>query len=96
MRKKLKKIPRFKTEEEERRFWAKNDSTDYVDWSKARRAVFPNLTPTTRSVPIRFPIFLIDRLRYLAHKKDIPYQSLVKIFLLEKVQEEMGRPFGRH
>ncbi len=88
--KKLKPIPKFKNEEEERKFWASHDSTEYVDWSKAKRTIFPELAPTTRAVPIRFPITLLERLKYLANQRNIPYQSLVKLFLLERVKKELG------
>jgi predicted DNA binding CopG/RHH family protein len=86
--KKLKPIPKFKNEDEERDFWATHDSTDYLDWSKARKVQFPNLKPSLRSISIRLPESLINDLKILANKKDIPYQSLMKIFLSEKVQEE--------
>ena len=87
--KKLKKIPTFKTEDEEREFWASHDSTDYVDWSKAERAIFPNLKPSTESISLRLPKFLLARIKELANKKDVPYQSLMKIFLAEKVEESL-------
>jgi len=89
MKTKLKPIPDFKSEDEEREFWATHSSVDYVDWSKARRDVtFPNLKPSTRTVSIRLPEWLIASLKTLANKKDVPYQSLVKIFLTEKLKEE--------
>lgn len=85
----LKPIPDFESEEEEREFWSTHDSTDYVDWSKAvRNPVFPNLKPSTRTVSIRLPESLIAELKTLANKRDVPYQSLMKIFLAEKVREE--------
>jgi predicted DNA binding CopG/RHH family protein len=87
--KKSKKIPRFESEEQEREFWATHDSADYVDWGKAQRTIFPNLVPSTRSVPIRFPVPLLERLKYLANKRHIPYQSLLKIFLQERVEKEL-------
>jgi len=89
--KKLKRIPKFKNEEEELEFWAKHDSTEYIDWFKSRRAIFPNLQPTSKSVPIRFPISLLERLKNMAHKRHIAYQSLIKIFLFERVQKEIER-----
>lgn len=85
----LKPIPDFKSEDEEREFWATHSSVNYVDWSKARRDVtFPNLKPSTRTISIRLPEWLIAALKTLANKKDVPYQSLVKIFLAEKLKEE--------
>lgn len=87
--KKLKKIPRFKNEDEEDKFWSTHNSTEYVDWSKAIvNPVFPNLKPSTRTMTIRVPQALIDDLKRIANKKDVPYQSMVKIFLDEKVREE--------
>lgn len=87
--KKLKLIPQFKNEEEEVEFWSTHDSTDYIDWSKAIvNPVFPNLKPSTKTITIRVSQSLLDSLKMLANKKDVPYQSLVKIFLDEKVREE--------
>lgn len=88
--KKLKSIPKFKSEDEERKFWATHDSTQYIDWSKAiKNPLFPNLKPSTRSISIRLPESLIDSLKTLANKKDVPYQSLLKIFLAERVEKEL-------
>ena len=87
--KSLKPIPKFKNEKEERKFWMTHDSTEYVDWSKARKAVFPNLKPTYKSISLRLPAFMLDEIKLLANKKDVPYQSLMKVFLAEKVKEEM-------
>lgn len=90
--KKLKKIPDFKNEGEEREFWAKHDSTEYVDWDKAiLNPIFPNLKPSTKSVSIRLPESLLASLKMLANKRDVPYQSLLKIFLNEKVEQEIKR-----
>lgn len=87
--KKLKLIPRFKNENEEAEFWATHDSTDYFDISKAFiNPSFPNLKPSTRTITIRVSESLLNALKRLANKKDVPYQSLVKIFLDEKVREE--------
>ena len=83
MRKKLKIIPYFKTEAEERKFWQVHDSTEYVDWSKARRVSFPNLRLTSKPITIRLPNILVDRLKIKAHQTDIPYQSLIKKILFE-------------
>ena len=87
MKKKLKRIPQFTSEDEEREFWAKHDTTDYFDASKMVKATFPNLKPSTRTISIRLPEALIEQLKVLANKQDIPYQSLVKIYLSEKVKE---------
>ena len=81
MMKKLKKIPKFKTEDEERKFWSKADSTDYVDWTKAKRVSFPKLKPSTKTISIRLPEHLIEGLKALANKRDVPYQSLIKIIM---------------
>jgi len=85
---KLKKLPAFKTEKEEFKFWSTHDSTDYVDYSKAKRVLFPNLKPSTRTISIRLPESLIKHIKVLANKRDIPYQSLLKMYLIEKVEEE--------
>lgn len=85
MTKTLKPIPKFRNEQEERVFWETHDSTDYVDWSKARRMHFPNLKPTTKAISLRLPISLLDRIKIEANKRDVPYQSLIKTWLAEKV-----------
>ena len=87
-----KPIPEFKNEDEERAFWANNDSSEYVDWSKAKRAVFPNLKPTTRAISLRLPEFMLDELRQLANQRDVPYQSLIKVFLRERIDQEYRPP----
>lgn len=89
--KKLKPIPRFKNEDEEDKFWSTHDSTLYFDWSKAKRVIFPNLKPSTRTITIRVPQSLLDSLKVIANKKDVPYQSLVKIFLDERIKEEFNQ-----
>jgi predicted DNA binding CopG/RHH family protein len=88
--KKLKKIPKFKSESEEIEFWATHDSTEYIDYSKAKRIVFRNLKPSTKTISIRLPESLIEHLKVLANKRDVPYQSLLKMFLSEKVAEELN------
>lgn len=88
-RKNLKPIPKFETEDEEREFWATHDSTDHVDWSRAQPATFPRLKPSTRTISLRLPEPLLDRLKMLANKRDVPYQSLLKIFLAERIEEEL-------
>ena len=86
MKKKLKTIPKFKSEKEERAFWQTHDSTQYVDWSKAKRGViFPNLKLTTKPMTIRLPAGLIDRVKIKARKMDVPYQSLIKQFIFEGI-----------
>jgi predicted DNA binding CopG/RHH family protein len=84
-----KKVPRFETEEKERDFWAEHDSADYLDWSRAERTVFPRLKPSTKTISLRLPEALLDDLKYIANKKDVPYQSLLKIYLAERVEEEL-------
>ncbi len=89
MNSKRKPIPQFSSEDEEREFWATHDSAEYIDWSKAEKnPSFPRLKPSTRTVSIRLPESLLAALKTLANKRDVPYQSLVKMFLAEKVKEE--------
>ena len=85
MSKPLKPIPKFTSEAQERKFWETNDSTDYVDWSKAQRAVFPNLKPSTKTISLRLPQHLLDAIKSAANSRDVPYQSLMKVWLQEKV-----------
>jgi predicted DNA binding CopG/RHH family protein len=82
---KLKPIPSFANEAEERQFWETHDSIDYIDWSKAERVRFPNLKPSTTSISLRLPIGLLDRIKVAANKRDMPYQSLIKAWLAEKL-----------
>ena len=91
MSKELKDIPTFKSEDEEREFWANQDSTEYVDWDKAETVVFPKLKPTTKSISLRLPIPMLNEIRLLANKRDVPYQSLIKIFLKERIDQELRR-----
>ena len=88
--KKLKTIPMFKSEDEERDFWAEADSTEYIDWRTAERAVFPDLKPSLRTISVRLPVTMIARLKLLANQRDVPYQSLLKIFLAERLEREMA------
>jgi predicted DNA binding CopG/RHH family protein len=81
----LKPIPIFENEAAERQFWETHDSTDYVDWSKAERARFPNLKPSTTAISIRLPSGLLEQIKIAANKRDVPYQSLIKMWLAEKV-----------
>ena len=85
MRQKRKPVPKFSSEAEERAFWESRDSTDYVDWSKAKRVRFPRLKPTTQAISLRLPVSLLERIRIEANKRDVPYQSLIKTWLSEKV-----------
>ncbi len=89
--KKFKKLPRFKSEDEERKFWAVNDSTEYVDWSKAiKNPLFPNLKLSTETISLRLTESMLNELKMLANSKDIPYQSYIKMLLAEKIKEEHG------
>ena len=83
-----KPIPQFKNEAQEQEFWSSHDSTDYVDWSQAQRVTFGRLKPSTQTISIRLPVALLEDLKLLANKRDVPYQSLVKIFLAERVAQE--------
>jgi predicted DNA binding CopG/RHH family protein len=85
MSKRQRTIPKFSNEAAERAFWEKNDSTEYLDWSKARPAVFPNLKPSTKTISLRLPEHLLDAIKVAANARDIPYQSLIKVWLQEKV-----------
>ncbi len=84
----LKKIPEFKSQAEEAEFWGSHDSTDYIDWSASQKTVFPNLKTSTESISLRLPSTLLARIKGLANEKDVPYQSLMKVFLSERVEEE--------
>ena len=80
--------PTFRSEAEERRFWETHDSSDYVDWAKAKRVRLPNLKPSTTSISLRLPVALLDRIKVAANKRDVPYQSLIKTWLAEKTDEK--------
>lgn len=84
-----KKIPEFRNEAEERLFWQQHDSSEYLDWSDAEEVVFSKLKPTTRTISIRLPESMIEELKLLANKRDVPYQSLLKIFLSERIDSEL-------
>lgn len=90
-----KHIPKFKNEEEESEFWSKHDSSKYLDWSKAKRMVLPELKPSVISISLRLPESMVEELKLLANKFDVPYQSLLKIFLSERIQEEFRRRKGK-
>lgn len=85
------KIPKFKSEAAERRFWAEHDSTDFVDWSSAKRVVLPNLKPSQQTISLRLPDMMLAELKRLANMRDVPYQSLLKMFLAERIDEEIRR-----
>lgn len=85
-----KKLPKFRNEDEEREFWAMHDSSEYIDWEKAKRLTLPNLKPSTKTISVRLPESLLDDLKLLANKQDIPYQSLLKIFLAERIKQELA------
>lgn len=87
--KEKRKIPAFKNEEKEIDFWAKHDSTKYIDYSRAKKGIFPNLKPSIRTISLRLPESLIEYLKLLANKRDVPYQSMMKIFLAERVKKEL-------
>lgn len=89
MKKKLKEIPIHKNEDAEREFWAENDSTDFVNWDEAESAVLPKLKPTTRTISLRISASMLDKIRLVANKRDVPYQSLIKSFLQERIDEEL-------
>ena len=86
---KKKKIPEFKTEEEEREFWAKEDSAQYIEWDEARSVILPKLKPSRKKISLRLPEMMLAELKLLANKRDIPYQSLLKIFLAERIEKEL-------
>lgn len=85
-----KKIPKFKNEDEERDFWATHSSSDYIDWSDTGEVIMPKLKPSLKTISIRLPEMMIAELKMLANKRDIPYQSLMKIFLSERVEQELN------
>jgi predicted DNA binding CopG/RHH family protein len=86
---KTKKIPKFKSEDKEREFWSKEDSTEYIDWKSAKNIVLPNLKPSLKTISLRLPELMLSELKLLANKRDIPYQSLLKIFLAERIEKEL-------
>jgi predicted DNA binding CopG/RHH family protein len=89
MNKNKKKIPKFRSEDKEREFWSKADSTDYVDWDDADRLVLPELKPSQKTISLRLPAMMLADLKRLANKRDVPYQSLLKILLAERLDEEL-------
>jgi len=87
--KKQNKIPAFKNEDEEREFWSKHDSTEYINWNQSNVAIFPKLKPSTKTISLRLPNYTLAELRTIANKRDVPYQSLIKIFLKEQIDKEL-------
>jgi predicted DNA binding CopG/RHH family protein len=86
-----KRIPGFKNENDEREIWKDQDSTEYLDWNQAEPAIFPRLKPSTKTISLRLPESMLDELRQSANKRDIPYQSLIKTYLRERIDQEYRR-----
>jgi predicted DNA binding CopG/RHH family protein len=86
-----KPIPEFKNEDEEREFWAQADSAAYLDWDKVERVVFPQLKPSTKTISLRMPASMLNELKLLANKMDVPYQSLIKIYLRERIDQDLHK-----
>src|SRR5437867_11898215 len=84
-------LPRFASEDEERRFWAKHDTADYFDWDKAVQPAFPELKPSTTAISLRLPVAMIEDLKALANKRDVPYQSLMKLYLADRIGRERSK-----
>jgi predicted DNA binding CopG/RHH family protein len=84
-----KSIPKFKNEAEEQEFWSEHDSSEYLNWKSAERALFPNLKPSTKSISLRLPESLLDALRQMANERDVPYQSLIKMILQERIERDL-------
>ena len=83
-----KAVPRFRNEDEEREFWAKRDSTAFINWKKGKRVILPDLKPSSQTISIRLPKSMLDQLKLLANKRDVPYQSLLKMFVAERLKAE--------
>ena len=86
-----KQLPEFANEDEEQAFWNENDSADFLDWGQAQPIIFPKLKPSTKTISLRLPESMLDRIRLLANRQDVPYQSLIKVFLQERIDEEFQR-----
>lgn len=86
----MKKIPKFKNEDQERDFWKKADSSEYIDWKKAKKVVLPDLKPSVRTISLRLPESMLEEIKLLANKRDVPYQSLMKMFLSERIEKELS------
>jgi predicted DNA binding CopG/RHH family protein len=83
-----KQVPKFRSKEDEPKFWAKNDSTEFIDWQSGQKRKFPKLRPSLRTISLRLPVSMIEDLKILANKRDVPYQSLQKVFLAERLEKE--------
>jgi predicted DNA binding CopG/RHH family protein len=86
----MKNIPEFKNENKEREFWAEADSLEYIDWKKAKKVVLPDLKPSVKTISLRLPKSMLEEIKLLANKRDVPYQSLMKIFLSERIEKELS------
>ena len=86
----MKKIPKFKSENKEREFWADADSLEFIDWKKAKKIVLPDLKPSVRTISLRLPESMLEEIKLLANKRDVPYQSLMKMFLSERIEKELS------
>lgn len=86
----MKKIPKLKNEDQERDFWKNSDSSEYIDWKKAKKIVLPNLKPSVKTISLRLPESMLEEIKLLANKRDVPYQSLMKIFLSERIEKELS------
>jgi len=93
----MRKLPKFKTEEAEREFWARHDSTEFIDWRRGKRVTLPNLRPSSQTISLRLPKPMLEQLKVLANKRDVPYQSLLKIFVAERLIAEFEKlDLGNH
>ena len=86
----MKNIPNFENEDKERKFWAEADSSEYIDWKKAKKIILPNLKPSVKTISLRLPESMLEEIKLLANKRDVPYQSLMKIFLSERIDKELS------
>ena len=86
----MKNIPNFENEEKEREFWTEADSSEYIDWKKAKKTILPNLKPSVKTISLRLPESMLEEIKLLANKRDVPYQSLMKIFLSERIDKELS------
>ena len=86
----MKNIPNFENEDKEREFWAEADSSEYIDWKKAKKIILPNLKPSVKTISLRLPESMLEEIKLLANKRDVPYQSLMKIFLFERINKELS------
>jgi len=83
-------VPQFRSEQEEQKFWASHDSSEYIEWGKAAPTIFPDLKPTMKTISLRLPETMLNRLKVLANERDVPYQSLMKMYLKERIDSEYG------